>query len=142
MPSRKSARPRTPAGAASVDAYLATVPADRRVALEKLRATIRAIIPRAQECISYGMPAFRVDGVVVAGFQATAAGCSYYPFSGSTLASLAPDLEGYGRTKSALHFPSDRPLPATLVRKLLRARLAEIRTGGAARNGSVSRRRI
>jgi uncharacterized protein YdhG (YjbR/CyaY superfamily) len=68
-----------------------------------------------------------LDGAIVAGFQATARGCSYYPFSGTTLATLASDLRDYTRTKSALHFGPERPLPATLVRKLLRARIAETR---------------
>jgi uncharacterized protein YdhG (YjbR/CyaY superfamily) len=108
-----------------IDTYLDTVSLDKRRALVELRKTIRAIVPRAEECISYGMPAFRLDGKVVAGFQATAKGCSYYPFSGSTLRTLAADLRGYDKTKSALHFGPDEPLPATLVRKLIKARIAE-----------------
>jgi uncharacterized protein YdhG (YjbR/CyaY superfamily) len=71
--------------------------------------------------------AFRLDGAVVAGFAATAKGCSYLPFSGSTLATLAADLEGYDRTKGALHFHPDAPLPKGLVRKLIEARIAETR---------------
>lgn len=123
----RARREAPPPGTSAIDAYLARVPADRRAALEQVRATIRAALPRAEECISYGMPAFRVEGVVVAGFLATAQGCSYYPFSGKTLATLAASLAGYSRTKSALHFAADRPLPATLIRKLLRARRAEAR---------------
>ena len=128
--------PRKPA---TIDAYLATVTADQRAALQRLRKTIRAIVPRAEECISYGMPAFRVDGEVVAGFLATARGCSYFPFSGSTLATLAADLGGRGQTKSALHFQPERPLPVTLVRKLLRARIAETRSGRARRTASATK---
>jgi uncharacterized protein YdhG (YjbR/CyaY superfamily) len=71
------------------------------------------------------MPAFRLDGRVVAGFAATAKGGSYYPFSGTTLGTLARDLEGYEGTKSAVHFAPDGPLPTALVRKLIRARIAE-----------------
>jgi uncharacterized protein YdhG (YjbR/CyaY superfamily) len=108
-----------------IDAYLASVGADKRALLESLRKTIRSIVPDAEECISYAMPAFRVKGGVVAGFLATSKGCSYFPFSGSTLATLANELGDYGQTKSALHFDSNRPLSKTLVRKLLRARLAE-----------------
>jgi uncharacterized protein YdhG (YjbR/CyaY superfamily) len=126
---RPAARASTRSGPVAIDAYLATLDDERRATLAKLRATIRAHVPRAEECISYGMPAFRVDGAVVAGFLATSRGCSYFPFSGSTLDTLAAALARYGRTKSALHFPADRPLPASLVRKLLRARLAEGRTG-------------
>jgi uncharacterized protein YdhG (YjbR/CyaY superfamily) len=112
-----------------IDAYLATVSADKRALLETLRKTIRSIVPEAEECISYSMPAFRVKGGVVAGFLATSKGCSYFPFSGSTLATLANDLRDYGQTKSALHFDSKRPLSKTLVRKLVQARLVEV--GGA-----------
>jgi len=101
------------------------VSGDRRVALEKLRKTIRSIVPKATECISYQMPAFRLDGAVIAGFRATNKGCSYFPFSGSTLATLASELEGYEMTKGSLHFDPKKPLPATLVRKLLEARIAE-----------------
>jgi uncharacterized protein YdhG (YjbR/CyaY superfamily) len=109
-----------------IDDYLATVSGDKRAALEKLRKTIRSIVPRAEECISYRMPAFRLDGTVIAGFLATAKGCSYFPFSGSTLRTLAGDLRSYDKTKSSLHFHPDEPLPATLVRKLIKARIAEI----------------
>ena len=110
-----------------IDDYLAEVSDGKRTALEKLRKTIRTIVPKAEECISYGMPAFRLDGAVIAGFQATAKGCSYYPFSGTTFQTLASELRGYDKTKSALHFGPDKPLPATLVRKLIKARVAETR---------------
>jgi uncharacterized protein YdhG (YjbR/CyaY superfamily) len=109
----------------TIDAYLATVKGERRAALDALRRTIRAIVPKAEECISYGIPAFRFDGRIVAGFAATKKGCSYFPFSGSTLRTLARDLEKYSGTKSSLHFDPAAPLPATLVRKLIRARIAE-----------------
>jgi uncharacterized protein YdhG (YjbR/CyaY superfamily) len=109
----------------TIDEYLAAVPADRRAALEKLRKTIKAIVPDAEECIRYAMPAFRVDDRVVAGFLATSKGCSYYPFSGRTLTTLAADVEKYEQTKGALHFDPKRPLSKALVRKLITARLAE-----------------
>ena len=110
---------------ATIGAYLAAVKGSQRAALQKLRRTIREIVPEADECISYSMPAFRLEGRIVAGFAATARGCSYYPFSGSTLRTLADELEGYARTKSSLHFDPARGLPRALVRKLIRARLAE-----------------
>jgi uncharacterized protein YdhG (YjbR/CyaY superfamily) len=109
----------------TIDEYLAGVAGERRTALKRLRRTIRAIAPKAIECISYGIPAFRLQGKVVAGFCATQKGCSYFPFSGSTFRTLAQDLEGYEKTKSALHFRPASPLPAALVRKLLKARIAE-----------------
>jgi len=125
----------------TIDEYLAGVDASQRAVLEKLRTTIHAIVPGAEECISYSMPAFRVDGRVVAGFQATSKGCSYYPFSGSTLATLEAELTGYGQTKSALHFDSKHPLPKTLVRKLLAARLAENQRAGKTRATAAPRTR-
>jgi uncharacterized protein YdhG (YjbR/CyaY superfamily) len=121
--------------AATIDEYLAGVKGDRRTVLVKLRKTIRSIVPKAEECISYGLPAFRVEGKVIAGFSATTKGCSYFPFSGSTLQTISGDLEGYDRTKSALHFTPDAPLPVALVRKLIRTRIDELRAmlaGGSA----------
>lgn len=119
--------PAKPATPRSIDAYLDALPPDRRAALQALRRTILSLEPTAEECISYSMPAFRVDGRVIAGFQATAKGCSYYPFSGSTLESLAVELEGYGRTRAALHFDANKGLPKALVKKLLATRKAEAR---------------
>jgi uncharacterized protein YdhG (YjbR/CyaY superfamily) len=113
-----------------IDAYLAGLPADRRAALQRLRKTLRAIVPAAEECVSYGIPALRFDGKVFAGFAATKRGCSYFPFSGSTLGALAADLKGYAGTKSSLHFSPEDGLPVALVRKLVRERRAEIRATG------------
>jgi uncharacterized protein YdhG (YjbR/CyaY superfamily) len=110
----------------TIDEYLAAVPAAQRKALNQLRKTIRTIIPKAEECISYSMPAFRVAGGIVGGFAARGHGCSYYPFSGSTLGTLKGDLADYSQTKSALHFTPEKPLPVALVRKLIRTRLAEM----------------
>ncbi len=107
----------------SIDEYLATVSGDQRAMLDKLRKTIRELVPKAEECISYEIPAFRLKGAIIAGFAVRTTGCSYYPFSGSTLRSLAKELSNYETTRSALHF--ERPLPKALVRKLLNARLAE-----------------
>jgi uncharacterized protein YdhG (YjbR/CyaY superfamily) len=121
--SRRSAtKPKT------IDEYLVSVKADRRAALEKLRRTIHSIVPDAEECISYSMPAFRYEGRVIAGFLATAKGCSYFPFSGTTLSTLASKLTGYTRTKSALHFDAKHALPVALVRELIKTRIAETRT--------------
>jgi uncharacterized protein YdhG (YjbR/CyaY superfamily) len=113
---------RTPS---TIDGYLKSVPEDRRRALKDLRAKIRSIVPSAEECISYRIPAFRLNGAVVAGFCATSKGCSYFPFSGSTLRTLSRDLTRYDQTKSSLHFSLDNPLPTTLVRKLIRTRIGE-----------------
>lgn len=114
----------------TIDEYLTTVGGEKRVALEKLRQTIRKVIPKAEECISYGIPAFRLGSVVVAGFAATKKGCSFFPFSGSTLGMLAPELKGYEMTKSSLHFTPTAPLPASLVRKVIKTRIAEFKSRG------------
>jgi uncharacterized protein YdhG (YjbR/CyaY superfamily) len=112
-----------------VDAYLAKVEEPKRSALEELRRTILAIVPEAEECLSYQVPAFRVNGKVIAGFAAFKSHLSYLPFSGSVLNQLPDELSGYDKTLSALHFPVDRPLPESLVKKLIDVRLRQIRTG-------------
>ena len=108
----------------AIDEYLAKATPSSRALLQKLRKTIHAFVPEVEECISYRLPAFRFRGRIIAGFAATATGCSYYPFSGTTLKTLAQEIEGYGQTKGALHFGPDKPLHAPLVRKLLTARMA------------------
>jgi uncharacterized protein YdhG (YjbR/CyaY superfamily) len=109
-----------------IDSYLAQVTGPQRSALESLRETIRSIVPEAQECISYKIPAFRVDGHVVAGFAAYKNHMSYFPFSGSILSTLDSSLEGRARTKSALHFSEESPLSTELVTLLIQTRMAEI----------------
>jgi uncharacterized protein YdhG (YjbR/CyaY superfamily) len=84
-------------------------------------------VPDAEQVLSYRVPAFRVQGKTVAGFAAFKNHLSYLPFSGSVLPQFADELAGYTTTKSALHFPVDRPLPKTLVEKLIHVRLAEVR---------------
>lgn len=115
----------------SIDDYLSRVEEPRRSVLEALRKSILTEVRGATEVISYGMPAFRTEAGIVAGVLATTKGCSYFPFSGTTLATLANELRGYSQTKSALHFTPDAPLPKTLLRKLLKARLAEMHTPAA-----------
>jgi uncharacterized protein YdhG (YjbR/CyaY superfamily) len=111
--------------AEEVDAYLREVEEPKRSTLETLRRTILEIVPQAEQVISYGVPAFRVDGKTVAGFAAFKDHLSYLPFSGSVLRQLADELDGYTMTKSSLHFAVDRPLPKPLVKKLLAIRLAD-----------------
>jgi uncharacterized protein YdhG (YjbR/CyaY superfamily) len=113
--------------AADVDEYLQGVEEPKRSTLEALRRTILEVVPDAEQVISYKVPAFRVGGKTVAGFAAFKSHLSYLPFSGGVLPQLADELEGYTRTKSALHFPVDRPLPKALVERLIAARLAEAR---------------
>ena len=113
--------------AEEIDDYLRGVEEPKRSTLKALRATILEIVPDAEQVISYRVPAFRVSGKTVAGFAAFNDHLSYLPFSGSVLAELPDDLEGYTMTKSSLHFPVDRSLPKALVRKLIEVRLRELR---------------
>jgi uncharacterized protein YdhG (YjbR/CyaY superfamily) len=118
--------------AKDADAYLATLSPDQRMTLQTLRETIRAAAPLAKEGMSYGMPAF-IQGKAVAGYAAAAKFCSYYPMSGRVIETLRGDLAKYEVTKGAIHFPIGKPLPATIVRKLVKARLAEIEGAAAPR---------
>ena len=110
-----------------VDAYLAGLDEPKRSTLDALRRSIRAAVPDAEECISYGMPAFRVDGKVVAGFAAFKNNLAYLPHSGEELPDLGDRLTGYECTKGSLHFPIDEPLPDDLVHSLVDAKLAILR---------------
>jgi uncharacterized protein YdhG (YjbR/CyaY superfamily) len=113
--------------AEEVDEYLRGLDEPKRSTLQALRRTILEIVPGAEEVISYRVPAFRVGGKTVAGFAAFKDHLSYLPFSGSILGQVADELKGYTMTKSSLHFPVDRPLPKTVVKKLIALRLREVR---------------
>ena len=111
--------------AKEVDEYLRGIEEPKRSTLQRLRRTILEIVPNAEQVISYRVPAFRAQGKTIAGFAAFKDHLSYLPFSGSVLPQLADELTGFTMTKSALHFPVDRPLPKSLVKKLIEMRLAE-----------------
>jgi uncharacterized protein YdhG (YjbR/CyaY superfamily) len=113
-----AAKPRT------IDEYLAALSDDKRAALEKLRKTIRAIAPKAEECISYRLAAFRQNGMLVA-FGATANHCAFYLMSSSTVEAHKDELKDYDTSKGTIRFQADKPLPVALVRKLVKARIAE-----------------
>lgn len=110
-----------------IDEYLAALDEPKRTTLQKLRRSILDLVPAAEECISYGMPAFRLEGKVIAGFAAFKNHLGYLPHSGSVLGDLSDDLVGYPSTPGSLHFPIDKPLPKSLVKKLVAARLKEVR---------------
>ena len=112
--------------AADIDGYLAGVDEPKRSTLHQLRRDILAVLPDAEECISYGMPAFRVEGKVIAGFAAFTNHLSYLPHSGSVLPALERELAGYEQTKGSLHFSIDESLPPELVRKLIGTRLEQL----------------
>jgi uncharacterized protein YdhG (YjbR/CyaY superfamily) len=113
--------------ARDADAYLAKLRADKRATLEKVRKAIRAAAPDAEEDLSYGMPAF-IQGKPIAGYSASAAHCSYFPMSGAITAQFQDELAKYEVSKGGFRFPIGKPPPATLIRKLVKARMAEIET--------------
>ena len=119
----------------SIDEYLEALNDDQRLALERLRKAIRAAAPRAEECLSYGLPAFRLDGKPLVAFGAAAKHCAFYPMSAATVADHADELAGFGTSKGTIRFQPGMPLPVALIRKLVRARIAEIleRRSGAKR---------
>jgi len=109
----------------NVDQYLAGVPEPARSTLKKVRAVIRSAVPaKATECISYGMPAFKHKGVLV-WFAAFSDHCSLFP-TGAVIEAFKEELKGFSTSKGTIHFPTDKPLPATLVKKLVKARVAQI----------------
>jgi uncharacterized protein YdhG (YjbR/CyaY superfamily) len=109
----------------TIDEYLAGVSDPQRVALEKLRKSIKAAAPKAEEYIGYGLAAFRLDGKPLVAFGATATHCAFYPMSATTVESHKDDLRDYQTSKGTIRFAVDKPLPAALVRKLVKARIAE-----------------
>jgi uncharacterized protein YdhG (YjbR/CyaY superfamily) len=108
----------------TIDDYLAALPDKQQAALERLRKTIRAAAPKAEECISYGLAAFRQDGMLV-GFGASAKHLAFYPMNSTTVKAFKEELKGFETSKGTIRFRPDKPLPAALVRKLVKARLEE-----------------
>ena len=106
----------------TIDEYLARLGDDKRAALEKLRRTIKAAVPGAEECISYGLPAFRYQKRMLVWFGAAKGHCSFYP--GGVVDACKDDLADYDTSKGTVRFQPERPLPVTLVKKLLKARIA------------------
>jgi len=122
----------------TIDEYLATVPDDQRAALERLRRIIRAAVPRAEECISYQVPAFRLDGRMLVWFGAAKKHCSFFP--GTVLASFKRELRDFSTSKGTVRFQPDRPLPATLVRKLVKARIARLAATSTSRRATMPKK--
>ena len=114
----KSTRPKT------VDDYLEALPEDQRAALERLRRTILAAVPGAEECISYQLPAVRLHGKVLVWFGAAAKHCAFYP--GAVLDAFKEELEAFQTGKGTIRFQPEHPLPAALIRRLIKARAAKI----------------
>ena len=103
--------------------YLAALPPDKRAALQELRKAIKAAAPKAEECISYQLPAFRLNGKFLVAYGAAANHCAFYP--GSVVQVLKTELNGYDTSKGTVRFSSARPLPSALVQKLVKLRIKE-----------------
>ena len=123
--------------AGTIDEYLAQLPADKRAALQWLRRQIRAAAPDAEECISYGIPAFRLDGKLLVHFGAAAKHCAFYP--GGIVEHFAEELAGYDTSKGTIRFPPDSPLPAALIRAIVRAQIARRATAAKGRRAAPKR---
>ena len=110
---------------ASIDEYLAALSVDKRAALQKLRRSIKAAAPGAVECIVYRLPAFRLNGKILVAFGAATNHCAFYPMSSATAKAHKSALENYDTSQGTIRFQPKKPLPVTLVRKLVKARIAE-----------------
>jgi len=109
----------------TIDEYLANVKPDHRKALQKLRQTIQAAVPNVEECISYGIPAFRLNRRLLVFFGAWANHCAFYQGSASTLKTFQNELKKFETSKGTIRFSPDKPLPVALVKKLVKTRIAE-----------------
>jgi uncharacterized protein YdhG (YjbR/CyaY superfamily) len=113
-----------------IDDFLAGISEPQRSVLQELRQLILEFIPNAEECISYNLPCFKVNGKSVAGFDAYKNHNSYFPFSGQVFREMPRELEGYVFTKGSLHFSKDACLPRELVQRLIEVRLEQIHSNG------------
>jgi uncharacterized protein YdhG (YjbR/CyaY superfamily) len=119
---------KTAAPAKTVDQYLARLPKDKRVALARLRTAIKAAAPGATEGISYQVPVYKLDSKPLVGFGAATAHCTFFLMSTTrAMRARLSALKGYKLGGGSIQFPADKPLPATLVRTLVKARIAENR---------------
>jgi uncharacterized protein YdhG (YjbR/CyaY superfamily) len=111
----------------SVEEYLADQPKEVRDTLQHVRESVRAVAPDATEKIAYGMPGFYVDGHPLVYYSAFKAHCSLFPASGAVIERFADELQGYGLAKGTIRFPIGEPLPSPLVKKIVKAKLEELR---------------
>ena len=113
-----------------VVSYIAALPPDARKAMKQVRAAIRAAAPRAEEAFSYRIPAFRMHGKALVWYAAFKNHYSVYPIGAAITRSLAKEVEGYETSKGTIRFPLSERVPVSLVKKLVKARIAEVRQRG------------
>jgi uncharacterized protein YdhG (YjbR/CyaY superfamily) len=124
-PVRRGSSPKTTIAPSNVDEYLARVPEPARNTLQKLRATIRSVLPpETTEVISYGIPMFKYKGYLV-GYAAFSKHCSLFPMGSSVIKIFQKELEDFPTSKGTIRFTEEKPLPPTLVKKLVKARIAQ-----------------
>ncbi len=125
MKTKKTSPAQSAKPTATPDTYLAALSADKRAALEELRQSIKAAIPDAVECISYGVPAFRLNEKFLLAYGAGQNHCAFYP--GAVVEMLKDDLKAYDTSKGTIRFSADKPIPPALVRKLVKLQIARRR---------------
>jgi uncharacterized protein YdhG (YjbR/CyaY superfamily) len=114
-----AAKPKT------IDEYLGALSNEQRSALTKIRRAIESAAPDAEGCVSYGLAAYRHRGRMLVAFGAKAGHCAFYPMSSTIVPAMRDDLAGYDTSTGTIRFPATKPLPAALVRKLVKAKIAE-----------------
>jgi uncharacterized protein YdhG (YjbR/CyaY superfamily) len=131
---------KAPAGRAAVQEYFARLTPDKRAALERFRRRLKALLPRAEECLSYGIPAFRHPEGVVVYYAAMKNHLSFFPTS-HPIEACARELEGYATSRGTIRFPAEEPLPEGLLKKLVRVRLEQMAERPTARKMGPAARR-
>ncbi len=118
--------PRLTPGEREVEKYLSAVPEPQQTTLRTLRATVKEFLPHGEECMSYGVPAVKVNGKAIVGYATAKNHCSYFPHSGQVIEDLSNELAKYDCSKGTLRFSIDKSLPKSLVKKLIRTRLSQL----------------
>ena len=119
-----------PSKPTSTAEYLAALPEEKRAVVERMRKSIGSAVPRAEECFSYGIPASSLDGKPLAWVAAWKSHYSFYPVSKTTLETHATEVGDYKTLKGTIQFPASQPVPYALVKKLAKARAAELKQHG------------